>query len=253
VTRSAPPALAGVVVVVARDDAPDDDVSAALMAAGAVVVPLPLMAIVVDDGAGAALRAALDRRPDAVALTSRHAVGPFAAAWRASPHVPARAGFVVGVVGARTAEAARSAGLRVDVEGDAGGLQLAQGLIDRGVGRVLFPRARDAHDALVVRLREAGVVVEDVVVYRSAVRPDVTRAVRAAWAAASRPRALVITSPQRARLVVQEGIPADVVRVALGATTAAALVQQGDRVDAVAARPRPDAVVEAVCSGMLTA
>ncbi len=257
--------LTGVTVVVCRDDAPDDDVSAALVRAGAVVVPLPLMQVVLEHDAIDGLVRALARAPDVVALTSRHAVSPVAAAVRAAGGMGGGAGGgsgplagpIVAAVGARTARIARAAGLRAEVEGDAGGEALAGLLVARGVRRVLFPRARDANDALALRLRDAGVLVDEVVVYRSIERADAAVVVHDAWARTSAPRAVVVTSPQRARLLLRQAAPDDVVVVAIGATTAAALVEQGGRVDAIAARPDADAVVEAVVdaagSGMLHA
>jgi uroporphyrinogen-III synthase len=240
--------LAGLTVIVARDDAPDDDLSAAVHAAGAVVVPLPLMRVAppVDPRplVDVVTRLASNAPWDLIAFTSRHAVQAVAAV------VGAPVGVTVAAVGETTARALRAHGWPVHIVGDGGGSALAArlaadvGLVGR---RVLWPRAEDAHGGLREGLAAAGATVDDVVAYRSGAAAA-PAAIRAALGA-SRPLALGVTSPQRARLLGAAGpFPADVRVVGIGATTSAACRDVGIAVAATATSPAPGPVCAALAA-----
>ncbi len=224
--------LAGWTVIVARDDAPDDDLSLALIADGAEVVPLRLMRM-------EPLAFSLPTGPfDVVAFASRHAVDAVPAELWGRARVAA--------VGKVTAARLIERGVDVDVIGDAGGAALAGALIKDGVAglRVLLPRTQEGNTELQHALEEAGAVVVVVDVIRSVpLEVDVA----AVFARTQRPRALVLTSPRRARALWERSeIPEDVVVVAIGATTAGELRGAGHRVDAVAAQPGPEGLLEAL-------
>lgn len=219
-------------VIVARDDAPDDDISVALLQAGARVVPLRLMRI-------EPLAFSLPAGPfDVVAFASRSAVDAVAPGVWGDARVAA--------VGAVTAARLTERGVHVDVTGDAGGAALARLLIARGVRgqRVLLPRAENGNEELSRLLREAGAVVVVVDVNRS---EPVDVDVAAVFASTPSPRALVLTSPRRAQVLLSRAaIPEDVVVAAIGGTTADALRAAGQRVDVVPDRPGAEALLEAL-------
>lgn len=240
--------LAGLTVIVARDDAPDDDLSAAVSAAGASVVPLAVMRVAppADPRALADIVARLaDGSPwDLIAFTSRHAVHAVAAA------VEAPVGVVVAAVGETTARALRAHGWPAHVVGDAGGDALAARLATEVVlvgRRVLWSRAEEAHGGLREGLAAAGAIVDEVAAYRTL--PVVDQGLVRAALASPRPLALVVTSPQRARVLGAAGrIPADVRVVAIGATTSAACGEVGIAVAATAASPAPGPVCAALAA-----
>jgi uroporphyrinogen-III synthase len=217
-------------VVVARDDAPDDEFSQALLAARVGVVPLRLMRT-------ERLDVEIDGEFDVVAYCSKNAVDAtggdrFGAA-------------TVAAVGVATAARLAEHGAVADVVGDAGGAALGALLVAKGVQgkRVLLPRAEGGNDELKDSLEGAGAVVVGVDVYRSvAVEVDAAAVVEVEG-----PRALLLTSPKRARELVEKvRLPDDVVVVALGETTAAALREFGHRVDVVLPQPTPEALLDAL-------
>ncbi|MDP2345220.1 MAG: uroporphyrinogen-III synthase [Deltaproteobacteria bacterium] len=222
--------MIGWTVIVARDDAPDDDVSLALLGAGARVVPLRLMRM-------EAIPFVLPAGPfDVTAFASRNAVDAF----------PLAVSGRIAAVGKVTAARLQERGVVVDVVGDAGGQALACLLIAQGIAgqRVLLPRTEGGNDDLKTELEQAGAVVVVVDVTRSV---PIEVDVGAVWASTAAPRALVLTSPKRVHALSHHGpIPADVVVVAIGATTAEALQEAGRRADVVAARPDPEALLEAL-------
>ncbi|NND84024.1 MAG: uroporphyrinogen-III synthase, partial [Acidimicrobiia bacterium] len=142
----------------------------------------------------------------------------------------------VAVVGAVTADHARGAGIEPELVGSGeGGEALARDLVKEGVGpgtEVLFPASSRAGSGLAAVLREAGAEVEQVVAYQTRIRAvDIEDhpAVRQA-------DAVTFTSPSAVEGWVSAwaryGVNFSVLpmrNVAIGATTAAALEQEGLR------------------------
>lgn len=188
------------------------------------------------------------RRFDAVALTSPRAAHAFAA----------RAVALAAVVPASTAIWAAGAGTTQALAGKLGPVRrpdelaageqgaaaaLALALLADGVrGPVLFPCGDIRRDELPVRLRDGGVLVEEVVCYRSvpASESDARRA-------AERARVLVVGSPSVAELLARAcPTGARPALLAVGPTTAAAARGSGWAPAGVAERPTTDALVAAV-------
>jgi uroporphyrinogen-III synthase len=247
--------FAGLTVIVARDEAPDDDMSRAIAAAGATVIPLPLMQVAppIDDSA---LRAALDHlhRYRLIAFTSRHGVRAVAAL------CPPPAGVMVAAVGHATAAELAKQGWPVDVVGDQGGAALAAAIVlsvgpRLRHGPVLLPQADGANDALRQGLVAAGVVVDVVVAYRSVpIDPGAVQAATARAMRSPRPLVLLVTSPRRvdafcdALLCSVSVVPEDLAVVAVGVTTAAAVIARGLRVAAQASSPATGPVCAALAT-----
>ena len=119
--------------------------------------------------------------------------------------------------------------------------------------RVLWPRAAAAGPELARGLREDGAHVDDVVVYRTEPAPFDAAALAAELAEGSL-HALTFASPSAARSFASgmgpDGMAAArrVVVGAIGQVTAAALRSLGLPADAIAERPEPAALVEALAS-----
>ena len=211
--------------------------TAALAAAGVTALALPWSLVRVDTDEG--LQRLREGGHELVLFTSAYA--PEA--------LPAEvgAGIEAACVGARTEAAARAQGFTVTWTGDAGGDALARALLEArpGLRRVLHLCGRDRREELRRHLEDAGVAVESVSVYAADADPAFDAAVRAA----PEPACVVVGSPRALDALVEAGIHPQVV-VAPGATTAdAAMALQETRV-VVAARPDPEALVEAVRSAL---
>jgi uroporphyrinogen-III synthase len=238
--------LSGLTVLMTRPEAPHDELSTAIAVMGAVVVPVPLTQIAppIDEAPLKDLVAQLRHgSPWAIVVfSSRHA----ALAVTSSSSPPP--GLIVAAVGHTTAQTLREHGWAVQLTGDGGGAALAQAIVaavDVRGRRILWPRGQDAHDALGRTLREAGAIVDEVVVYRSVDVAD--HAVVVAALSCPRPAALLVTSPQRARVLRRVApVPADVAVVAIGQTTADACAAAGIPVAAVATSPAPGPVCAAL-------
>jgi hydroxymethylbilane synthase len=164
-------------------------------------------------------RLAALRTGDALAVTSRHA-----AARLAGQSAPP--GVLVAAVGPTTARELDSAGMRCDVVGEGGGRELAEALgarLARGA-RVLFPCAEAARPDLAEGLAAHGIEIEPLVVYR-------TVPASVAGGSAGPADARVHLSPSAVEAAVALGAESEdagpLVRVAIGATTAAALEAAG--------------------------
>ncbi|MCE9637531.1 MAG: uroporphyrinogen-III synthase [Planctomycetes bacterium] len=149
----------------------------------------------------------------------------------------------IAVVGQGTASAVLATGRRVDLVGDAGGKALARRMIESDLAPgdvVLFPCGDETRPELTAELGDADVHVVTIPVYRMVDDPVGERAATGEFAA------VVVGSPrlgERAlRLFPSPRPPA----IALGRTTAAALVAYGWPPAAVAAEATPEAVVEAL-------
>lgn len=222
-------------VIVTRDDAPDDEFSVALLEAHVGVVPLRLMRTQRIDVPEGSLKGPFD----VVAFCSKNAVDAIGGDTFGAP--------VVAAVGPGTAARLVEHGVEAHVVGDAGGAALGALLVARGIQgkRVLLPRAEGGNDELKAVLDAAGADVVCVDVYRSVavdVEEDVLDDI-----GDDGPRALLLTSPRRAKgLFEKVKLPDDIVVVALGATTADAVRDLGRRVDVVLPQPTVEALLSSL-------
>lgn len=152
---------------------------------------------------------------DAVAVVSQEA-----AARLAGQRVPP--GVVVAAVGPGTARALAAVGLRPDLVGKGGARALAAALIVREGGVVVLPGALEARPELADALRERGLAVERVVLYRT------VASARAELVGDA--RAVVYMSPASVATSVAQGREsrrARVMRIGLGGATCDALQDEG--------------------------
>jgi uroporphyrinogen-III synthase len=195
---------------------------------------------------------------DWLACTSRHAVEALAAAVAPRPLHTALAapdGTTprVAAVGRATAAALRAHGLTAGgPPGDAGdAAALAERLVAAGVGvgtRVLFPRAAGARDALPMRLRAAGAVVVDPVLYDTLADAAGARALADALAAGA-VDVVTLASPSAVQALAAAVDRSRLARARLatiGATTSNAVRALGLSVAAQATTPDARALAAAV-------
>ncbi|MBK9030551.1 MAG: uroporphyrinogen-III synthase [Myxococcales bacterium] len=179
-------------------------------------------------------------------LASARAVAPAVAALLTAGIAPPRA-FTVG---ARTAAAARAAGLTAESLGD-DGASAAHALAARGLGgaTLLAPRAAGGRDDALAILTAAGATVLPVVAYRLEPRPADDPALAPGLAALAGAAACLVFAPSQvqalAALVDLRRLPP---LVAIGPTTAAALIERGVATAAVAATPDPAGMAAALAS-----
>ncbi len=242
--------LSGRRVLVTRPSDPEDRLVHALQDAGAAVDHVPLIEVrpcAPTPALDAALRAGVSC--ETWFVTSRNAVEYGAA------HL-ARLGLAADTtasrvlcVGVATAERARAAGFR-NVEAPDAVLNaeaLARWWIAGGERRgaaALFVRGETARPELPTLLREAGVVLHEAVVYRSA-PVALNETERAAVAGCE---VLTFASPSAAQAYARAGLAPDddVVVAAIGARSAAALADAGFAPHVVAPRPDPRALVDSL-------
>jgi uroporphyrinogen-III synthase len=120
---------------------------------------------------------------------------------------------------------------------------VARAMIDaRVTGPVLFPCGDNRRDELPERLRSHGIMVDEIVCYRSVLASE-----SAAHAAAARGTVLVVASPTVADLLVRACPPnARPDLLAVGPTTAASARASGWSPAAVASKPSVEALAAAV-------
>ena len=156
------------------------------------------------------------------------------AAWAGGPATGAALGDVLGQV-------------RIPSEADAAMLGAGEALaramlVARVDGPVLFPCGDNRRDELPERLRSQGIMVDDIVCYRSVLASE-----SAAHAAAARGTLLVVASPTVADLLVRACPPdARPDLLAVGPTTAASARASGWSPAAVAVKPSVEALAAAV-------
>ncbi|HUR94963.1 MAG TPA: uroporphyrinogen-III synthase [Gemmatimonadales bacterium] len=120
---------------------------------------------------------------------------------------------------------------------------LAEALMEEGTrGPVLFPCGDIRRDELPARLRDGGIVVEELVCYRSVLAGETD-----ARRAAERAQVLVVASPSVADLLARACPPGSrPALVAVGPTTADAARASGWPPERVAARPTTEALTAAI-------
>ncbi len=191
-------------------------------------------------GGEAALSGALTAGPDWLAVTSSHAVPALAMARDLI------GGTRVAAVGSGTATALHAIGVAAEIVGDAGGASLAARMVARGVGGesvVLHPCGADARPDLRDALQAAGAAVIVAPVYRMIPDPIGERAAAGTFVA------VIVTSPRLAVRAAELFLDRPPV-VAIGRATASALRDLGWTPRAVAARPSPDEVADAVAGAL---
>jgi uroporphyrinogen-III synthase len=219
---SAPGPLAGRTVVVTRPERPDDEVTAPFTGTGATVRSVPVIGIGPPSDGGAALAAALAdvASYDWVVVTSANAADRVADALRAAP------GVRVAAVGPRTAARLEALGVRVDhvperfTGDDLAATFPAPADAPGATGRVLFPAAAGARDAVPDGLRALGWQVDRVTAYRTVEVAPPPDAVEAAACA----DAIVFASPSAVRswATATGGAPRPPLAVCIGPVTGAA-------------------------------
>jgi len=182
----------------------------------------------------------------ALAFTSRHAPGAFVAQARARGLAQKLLRLPAAAVGAATARACREAGFAVALEGDGGGAQLAQSMLQRFPRPlvVAFPCGREHREELVQELAAAGATVLPVPVYAMELTPPE----ELPPLPEGLPSAVVVTSPRATQAYWQAtgGAFAAVPHLALGPTTAAAVAALGVAPKAVA-KPTAEKLLEELC------
>lgn len=240
--------LHGVTVAVTRPEGRAGSLAAALAAAGAAVVTVPLVVPADPADGGAALERAVAHLGDYdwVLFTSVTGVDRLLARLRDGRDL---AGRRLAAVGSATARALADRYLTADV---VAATARAEGLVEALVAaapagaRALYPRAATARPVLADGLRAAGWTVDDVEAYQTVpVGPapgDVDRLLGADLA--------LVASPSAAEALVAlaagRGCPPV---VCIGPVTAEAASHLGLAVAATAARPDPDALVNATVAG----
>lgn len=243
-------------VVITRD-ADDGAPFARALGAGAEVVFMPVTSVVPASSEElAALAAAVAAPHDHVFVASRHAVPPLVAALADASRAPADAPPVT-AVGQATAAALVAAGFRAIARGDTGEAA-ASALAALGVAgaRVLAPRAAGGRDEPLAVLRAAGAQVTDAIAYRTrAAAPGAPEVDAGRRALASGAAACLVFAPSQVAALDAVlapdgglGVLARTRVVAIGPTTAAALVARGVAPAAVAAEPTPAGMANALAT-----
>lgn len=183
----------------------------------------------------------------AIVVASRHAAG---AIIRAKGHTPVPEVWCVGPATARVLDEAHLSPILPEAARDSA--SLARALVTQrelAGKRVLVPRAEDGREEGIAILREAGVIVDDVVAYRTVPVPaDDPALARGRELLASGEAAMCcVFAPSQARaLDALVGVRKVTTRwVAIGETTAEALRDAGAEVIAVAATPTPEGIANA--------
>jgi uroporphyrinogen III methyltransferase / synthase len=255
--------LFGLSVLVPRARAQADELCAALRAQGARPVELPTIAIEPPRNPAAlqrALSGIVSGRYGWVAFTSVNAVSAVTDALdELSVDARAFADVKVAAVGAATAEALRSWGLRADLVPAAAATSEALAAewprfdpqLDF-VDRVLLPRADIATPALVAGVKERGWTVDEVTAYRTVRAPAPPAALRDD-VRAGRLDAVVLTSSSTVRNLVAltGGIGDRTLVAAIGPATAATCRELGLRVDVQARESTVPGLVAALADHVL--
>lgn len=233
--------VAGRSIVVCRATRQAGPLLERLAECGALPVHVPLIDIIEPADRGAELRSMIDAAGglDWLAFTSANGVD--AVASMLGGRLPAAR---VAVVGAATAERARSLGWAiVHVSSTATAAGLATSLPAEPGERVIAPLAELASSDLVDGLRARGVAVDVVTAYRT-ITPDVAATDIASIANSD---AVLVTAPSVIHRLVTLMDPADLPPlVAIGSTSAAAIEAAGLVVAVQANEPSVDGLIDAV-------
>jgi len=127
----------------------------------------------------------------------------------------------VGAVGATTARALSARGIRVDVVGGGGGVELADEWGPALGRRLLLPQAEDAHPDLAARLRDAGAHVTCAAVYRTVPVAEVDRPLL------ERAELICFFAPSAVRAFTALRVATGARFWGLGETTRAAMAERG--------------------------
>jgi uroporphyrinogen III methyltransferase/synthase len=252
--------LAGLRVVVTRPRAQASELVSALADAGAAVIELPVIAIADPSDRGRALEAAAARADsfDWVVFTSSNAVERFVGCLRDGR---ALGGARLAAVGAVTARALAAYRLVADLVPDD---ETAEGLVDSmpdapsggsRPGRVLFPRAMEAREALAPGLRRKGWEVTEVDAYRTVPAGAAEGIGEDELTAASGSDVITFTSPSSVTHYAElaGGRPQPRVVACIGPVTADAARAAGFRVDVVAAEHSVRGLVAALAAHVAVA
>jgi uroporphyrinogen III methyltransferase/synthase len=247
--------LSGLRVVVTRPRAQASELVSALADAGAAVIELPVIAIADPSDGGRALEAAAARADtfDWVVFTSSNAVARFVGCLRDGR---ALGGARLAAVGAVTARALAAYRLVADLVPDD---ETAVGLVDAmpdapsggsRPGRVLFPRATEAREALAPGLRRKGWEVTEVDAYRTVPAGAAEGIGEDELTAASGSDVITFTSPSSVTHYAElaGSRPQPRVVACIGPVTADAARAAGLRVDVVAADHSVEGLVAALAA-----
>ena len=257
-----PAPLAGLRVLVTRASDGAAELEGALRDAGADPVAIPLVRLEPPTDPGPLDRALAQLAEfDAIVFASENAVRFTLERARATQQsdalLAAGGGLEVFCVGARTAAAARAAGLRVRLTGASGGSALLQEI--RAAfpprGRLfLLPRSEIGREEIALGLQDSGAEVVAVTAYRN-VRPEVDAQELCQAITSGGFQAITFSSPSavkhfvslldaKARAALAES--GSCLIAAIGNTSAAALRDEGLAPDVVAATPGARELVAAI-------
>lgn len=189
----------------------------------------------------------LANHPDQYAgwiFTSSRAVEAFGRAFAATAaQRNAWSAKKVFAVGPGTAAALRSIGYEPEGEESGSAEQLAKHILQQAVaGPLLFLCGDRRRDTLPAILRKAGIAAEEIVVYRTRLRT------LRAWPGHKKPDWVVFFSPSGFEAVLQSpGLSLeDLLIAAIGSATAEAVRASGFAVRAVAEKPEPESLAQAL-------
>lgn len=252
-TAPAIPPLAGWRVLVPRPAGRAGELVDALGAAGAQPEVVELIAIEPPADAEALDRAVLavaNGRYSWVVFTSVNAVDAVVTRAAALGADPVPADTRVAVVGPSTARATRAAGFPVDLVPPAGGSAAALADVFPPARRgapaesVLLPRSDRAPDLLPDALTGRGYRVDDVVAYRTVIRPPGTAIARRL--AAGDFDAVLLTSPSTVQALAGLPVAARTALGAIGRPTRSAATDAGREIAFVAPEPTGAGLVSAL-------
>lgn len=233
--------------VITRDVDGGSPYAAALEGLGLEAVMMPVTMTAPPNDPDALVRAMERGGYQAIVCASARAAGAIV---RSRGHAPIPEVWVVGPATARVLSEAQLAPILPDDVRD--GATLARALIaqrELAGKRVLVPRAEEGREELIELLRAAGVIVDDIVAYRTIATPADDPAIargRDLLAAGQAAVCCVFAPSQVAALLALVGIRVLQTRfAAIGETTAEALRDAGAKVVAVAATPTPEGIAKA--------
>jgi uroporphyrinogen-III synthase len=236
--------------VITRDVDGGSAYAGALEALGLEAVMMPVTQTAPPKDPGELVRAMERGGYQAIFCASARAAG---AIIRAKGHTPVPEVWAVGPATARVLEEAHLSPILPEAARD--GVSLARALVTQrelSGKRVLVPRAEDGRDEGIAILREAGIIVDDIVAYRTVPVPVDDPAIargRELLTSGQAAVCCVFAPSQVAALDALIGIRSLQTRfAAIGETTAEALRHAHADVVAVAETPTPEGIAKAVAS-----